>query len=127
MERQRERDAIARLAVLHVLDTMRLDAAATQRILGVMTRDELDLLHESLNTFTKHVAAVREELDAMDDEEAALRNAVLARRLVEHAKHARCVYCGKATAPANGIIVHADTGRSDSTENGLHHARPGPS
>jgi hypothetical protein len=86
MKRQSERDAIARLAVLHVLDTMRLDAAAAQRILGVMTRDELDLLHESLNTFTKHVAAVREELDAMDDEEAALRNAVLARRLVEHAK-----------------------------------------
>lgn len=39
----------------------------------------------------------------------------------------RCVHCGKATAPANGIIVHVDTGRSDSTENGVHHARPSPS
>lgn len=49
---------------------------------------------------------------------------VFSRSVVLKLSTVQCSQCGKAIASANGIFVHAGTGRSESFDTGFHHARP---
>lgn len=50
-----ERDAVARLAVQHVLSTMRLDSATTARLLADMTNPELEDLLRNVGVLAERI------------------------------------------------------------------------
>ncbi len=55
VERQRDRDTAGALAVQHVLTTLRLDEGFTNRMLGMMTEEELAELHDSAGSLAQRI------------------------------------------------------------------------